>query len=388
LFIIQATARKAVLGICSGGGVVFTLSSIGEIEAFFAEMQPTNLAGDTLTPSLHPAEITVDDAPPEAESEDEIVSMNDSALGEFAPLTSSEVPVPVVAIDAGVLDLGISRTGFALAFKAAVISQDVDGTHTVLKVGPQTKFITPENRAELLRYVGRGLMNEEMFVEINDDGSTKHIKAGATEPNQFKDRIRNYIERMLQLDVARQFQNGILLVDGALTLRTYNTPQVFLERLGRETANRNSDIVGISKKSRVTVGGVHMSAILDDDPSDAGYRRILALDAEGSDADAGLRNLGIPFAVRFAPGGFTFRVDVARNSLLQSEEEVLSTLYANTQMTLGYPNLLRLAHIHSAFTKAEIVSLQVQAARDYEISMRAPEDLSIIFAPFRKGLGG
>ena len=117
---------------------MFTLSSIGEIEAFFAEMQPTNLAGDTLTPSLHPAEITVDDAPPEAESEDEIVSMNKSALGEFTPLTSSEVPVPVVAIDAGVLDLGISRTGFALTFKAAVVSQDVDGTHTVLKVGPQT----------------------------------------------------------------------------------------------------------------------------------------------------------------------------------------------------------------------------------------------------------
>ena len=59
---------------------MFTLSSIGEIEAVFAEMQPTDLVGDTLTPSLHPAEITVDDAPPEAESEDEVASMNESAL--------------------------------------------------------------------------------------------------------------------------------------------------------------------------------------------------------------------------------------------------------------------------------------------------------------------
>lgn len=366
---------------------MLSLSSIEQIETLFAEMEPEDLAGETLTPSLHSEEITVDDAPSEFEDENEIASLNQSALGTFAPFSGSEVPVPLVAIDAGVLDIGISRTGFALAFKAAIVSQGLEGVHTVFKIGPRVKFITPDNRAELLRFVGRGLMNEEMFVEIADNGSLT-IKAGATEPNQFKDRLRNYIERMLQLDVARQLQHGILLIDGALTLRTYNTPQVFLERLGREVANRNTDIVGVSKKSRVTVNGVHIGALLDEDPTDPGYRRILSVDEAGSDADASSRNLGVPFAVRFAPGGFTFRVDVAKRSLLSSEEEVLETLYANTQMTLGYPNLLRLAHIHSAFTKSEIVSLQVQAAHDYDIAMRAPEDLSVIFAPFRKGLGG
>jgi len=128
LFIVQSTTCVDALGNCSEGGVVFKLFSIGEIEALFTEMQPTNLAGDTLTPSLHAAEITVDVAPLEADGEDEIVSLNESALGEFILLTSSEVPVPVVDIDAGVLDLGISRTGFVLAFKAAVVSQDADGT--------------------------------------------------------------------------------------------------------------------------------------------------------------------------------------------------------------------------------------------------------------------
>jgi hypothetical protein len=193
---------------------------------------------------------------------------------------------------------------------------------------------------------------------------------------------------MLQLDVVQQLSGGILLVDGALTLRTYNTPGVFLERLGREAARRNSEIIGVSKKSRITVEGTHIGALLDQDPMDAGYRRINTIDSEGIDAEAETRNLGVPFAARFAPGGFTFRVDVTGNSLLQSEEAVLDALYANTQMTLGYPNLLRLAHIHSAFTKDEIISLQVKAAHDYSISMRPPEDLSVIFAPFRKGLGG
>jgi hypothetical protein len=281
----------------------------------------------------------------------------------------------------------MSRTGFALAFKASVVTQDTNGTHTVTKIGPRVKFIAPDNRAELLRFIGRSLLNEEMFVTIGSDGNIT-IKQGATEPNQFKDRIRNFIERMLQLDVLRQLEGGILLVDGALTLRTYNTPQVFLERLGREAGRRNSEIVGVSKKSRVTVDGAHIGALLDGVPPDAGYRRIFIVDSQGSDADATARNLGVPFAVRFAPGGFTFRVDVTRQSLLPSEEAVLSALYANTQMTLGYPNLLRLAHIHSAFTKSEIISLQVQIAHDYRVSMRPPEDLSVIFAPFRKGVGG
>jgi hypothetical protein len=360
---------------------------MAQIETLFTTMEPANLVGEPFTPLLHPEELLLDDVSPEPEDEDETVSINEARLGPFTPFSDSNVPVPLAAIDAGVIDVGLSRRGFALAFKAAVVIQDLDSTHTIAKIGPRVKFIEPDNRAELLRFIGRELMNENMFVEVANDGSLS-IKAGSTEPNQFKDRMRNFIERMLQLDIARQLRNGVLLVDGALTLRTYNTPQVFLECLGREAARCNSDIVGVSKKSRITVDGVHMSALLDDVSTDAGFRRIRTVDAAGGEEDAVARNLGVPFAVRFAPGGFTFRVDVARRSLLQTEEEVLEALYANTHMTLGYPNLLRLAHIHSAFTKAEIVSLQVQAAHDYGVSMRPPEDLSVIFAPFRKGFGG
>ncbi len=366
---------------------MLTFPNITHIETLFTEMEPANLAGEPFTPSLHTEELLLGDTAPEPEDNEEVASVNEAKLGAFTPFCASEVPLPLVAIDAGVIDLGISRTGFALALKAAVVSQDQAGIHTITKIGPRVKFVAPDNRAELLRFVGLQLMNEEMFVEKREDGSLS-IKAGATEPNQFKDRIRNFLERMLQLDVVRELRNGILLVDGALTLRTYNTPQVFLEHLGREAGAHNSDIVGVSKKSRLTVNGVHLGALVDDDPADAGFRRILGVDAEGSDAEAASRNLGTPFATRFAPGGYTFRVDVAKRSILQDEEEALQALYANTQMTLGYPNLLRLAHIHSAFTRSEITSLQVQAAHDYGVSMRPPEDLSVIFAPFRKGLGG
>jgi hypothetical protein len=364
----------------------FSAEHLTALDALFRDMEPANLAGEPFTPSLHQEDFLLEDVPVESEDEDELADLGDANVGTFTSFIGSEIPTPLVAIDAGVIDVGLSRTGFALAFKASVVAQDVDGTHTVTKFGPRVKFIAPDNRADLLRYVGESLMSPRMFVE-EKDGSLE-IKKGSTEPNQYKDRLRNFIERILQMQIARQLTNGILLVDGALTLRTFNTPQLFMEELGHEVARHNTDIVGVSKKSRITVGGVHVSALLDDAPPEAGFMKILKVDAAAGEEEAVERNLGAPFVVRFSPGGFTFRVDVAKRSLVASEEEILETLYGNTQMTLGYPNLLRLAHIHSAFTKSEIVSLQVQAAHDYEVSMRAPEDLSVIFAPFRKGLGG
>jgi hypothetical protein len=366
---------------------VFNLPNITNIEQLFSSMEPEHLSGEAFTPSLHTENIQLGEDSTELETEEEVVGVNPSRLGEFIELIGSEIPVPMAAVDVGVMDLGMTRTGFALAFKGAAIFQSIDGILTVIKVGPRVKFITPDNRAQILRFIGRELMDEDIFVDTNPDG-TLTIKSGAREPNQFKDRIRNYIERMLQLDILRHLQNGILLIDGTLTLRTYNTPEVFMEYLGREAQRRNSDIVGVSKKSKVTVGGIHISALLDDDPPNPGFKRVFVEDSEGSDSAAGARNLGALFAVRFAPGGFTFRVDAAHRSIIQTEEEILQTLYANTQMTLGYPNLLRLAHIHSAFTKAEIVSLQVQIAHDYNVHLRQPEDLSVVFAPFRKGFGG
>jgi hypothetical protein len=365
---------------------MFSTEELDQLDQLFTQMEPENLSGEAFTPSQHVDELILEDIPSEPEEEDETESFHTAGLGPFTLLAGSESRMPIAAIDAGVIDLGISRTGFALAFKAAAVFQERDGTLAITKIGPRVKFIAPDNRAELLHFIGEGLMNESMFVE-QADGNLR-IKHGSTEPNQFKDRIRNFIERILQLALARHLKGGILLIDGALTLRTFNTPQVFLEHLGAVAQSNNSDLVGVSKKSRLTVEGVHIAALLDDDPTDAGLRRILTVDSSGGDADALERNLGIPFAVRFAPGGFTFRVDVARRSLALDEESVLNNIYGNTQMTLGYPNLLRLAHIHSAFTKAEIVMLQVQAAHDYRVSMRQPEDLSVIFAPFRKGLGG
>jgi len=361
--------------------------SINSILQLFDTMQPENLNGQIFTPSLHQENIQLEDVGTQTETDNEIHSLDDSKLGQFIEFGDSNIPLPLVALDAGVVDLGITRAGFALAFKAAIVWQSIDGMHNVIKIGPKVKFIVSENKAQILQFIGKELLDENIFIDKDDNGALK-IKAGSHEPDEFKDRIRNYIERVLQLDVIRQLKNGVMLIDGSLTLNTFGTPTVFMEQLAREAKRNNSDIVGVSKKSRITVDGVNINALLDEFQSKPGFLRILSEDIQGDKDIAGSRNLGTLYVSRFAPGSFAFRVDVARRSIIQTDEEVLQALYANTQMTLGYPNILRLAHIHSAFTKAEIVSLQVQSAHDYGVSLRPPEDLSVIFAPFRKGIGG
>jgi hypothetical protein len=54
-------------------------------------MDPGDATDETLTPSLHAEDITVDDVPVEAEDEDEVSSIDESALGEFTPFSDTSV---------------------------------------------------------------------------------------------------------------------------------------------------------------------------------------------------------------------------------------------------------------------------------------------------------
>src|SRR5688500_14723004 len=83
------------------------LPSVANIEHLFGELQPTDLRGQPFVPALHPLEIIADDSEPAStEDEAEVVALDAGALGPFTEFTSSDVPLPMVAIDAGVLEVG------------------------------------------------------------------------------------------------------------------------------------------------------------------------------------------------------------------------------------------------------------------------------------------
>ncbi|MCZ7570765.1 MAG: hypothetical protein M5U01_19570 [Ardenticatenaceae bacterium] len=120
---------------------MLSFSRITQIETLFSSIEPENLAGEPFTPSLHQDEIKLDESATEYETDQEVEEVNEAKLGPFVAFMGSDVPVPLAAVDVGVVDLGITRTGFALAFKGSVVVQDIDGTHTIAKIGPRVKFI-------------------------------------------------------------------------------------------------------------------------------------------------------------------------------------------------------------------------------------------------------
>ncbi|MGQ0772028.1 MAG: hypothetical protein ACT4NT_04575, partial [Nitrososphaerota archaeon] len=211
------------------------------------------------------------------------------------------------------------------------------------------------------------------FVKTDEETKKKVIKSGSTSTNQFQDRIRNFFERKLQKYAVSQIENGIALFDGSLTTNTWDTPIPYMTGMRDLASSKNNAIIAISKKSTVEVNGTKISYLLDDTPN-AGYKRINIQE----------RSLGTIFATRMSMGGFTFRTDVCPTPVRPSAEEVLNLFYTNCRMNLGYPVLLKLAHIHSVFTKSEVLLLQVYASKKYGIKMKKPIDLTPLFAPFPK----
>lgn len=315
------------------------------------------------------------------EKDSDPIELGQARLGVFSEFPEIDTRLPMVAVDSGIVELGNTRTGFAVAMKASAVMQSATGALTVQAFGPFIKMVTPSNRDGILQTIGRQLGQPFLFVDEHG-----RAKESSLEPNKFRDRIRNFVERMCQLDALARLSNGILIVDGALQNSTFNTPLAFTNRLAKLATAQNCDLVGISKESRVTVNNQTIISLLDD-RVEAGYRRIYRIDSAGGEAPE-LYMMGPVFACRFVPGGFTWRVDIAHRSLLPGNESVLHTFVANARMHLGYPNLLRLAHIHSAFTKQEVVALQVRLARRYGLTLLPKRDVGVIFAPFKKGLGG
>jgi hypothetical protein len=71
--------------------------------------------------------------------------------------------------------------------------------------------------------------------------------------HEFADRFRNWFERMLQLIAVEMTANGVILLDGALTLRSRDTPSSFLTNLVSAANERNNCLIAISKQSDIQV---------------------------------------------------------------------------------------------------------------------------------------
>lgn len=298
---------------------------------------------------------------------------------------------PIAAVDAGVMRLGESADGIVIALRAAILVTDRSRRVTgLVRSGPI--FLGWEHETELLLLLGQWLGDPTYYVsaERGEDGGYRggSLKDGVGGRKYLPDRFRAGIERFCQRLAAASVSEGTLLMDGALTLRSRDTPDAFMNQIAHVAGSSGNNIVGISKKSELVVGGRAVSYWLDDQPNMACHRPLTPIlraedartaSGHGSRAD---RVMGNVYAARLSPLGPTLRMDI-RATPGMSDEAAIARFYGSTGLYCGYSTALAAAHQACYVSSADFIALQVQAAREYGLRpKRRANQLSGAFAPF------
>lgn len=298
-----------------------------------------------------------------------------AAIGDLKGFEQPERLVDLAAIDTGTIQIGSTERGVVVAVRGAVVIQR-SGSYSLVKLGSKLIYISQDNAISLLKSIGQGLGKANMFI-MTDENGVESPKSGPL--SHIQDRVRNYVERKLQRFAVAQIEGGIVLFDGALSAMEWDTPLPYLQGTLDSAFTKGNSLVGICKKSSLQVEGVNVAYSLRETQEPC-FQKIEETESRGVYP----RSIAESFAVRLGPGGFSFRVDVC--PYIVPSQEILNRLYRSSRMALGYPFLLKLAHIHSVFTKREVIQLQVLAAQNYGLRLQRPQDISILFAPFRRAM--
>ncbi|HEX8598646.1 MAG TPA: hypothetical protein VF952_09035 [Chloroflexia bacterium] len=363
------------------------------VEVCFSKFDPAGTSGLLVTPPL-------DELVPESEPEDEYVEPADSPPLDFSrfvkayPFTSSKRKFNdlIVAVDSGVLSLGqLSGGGTAFAIRGAATCYTGNEV-LVLSYNTGALVITPQNKVDVFEYIGTRIGKPDLYVQVVNGALVTRPSAADTQ-NQIQDRCRSFVERMIQEEAIGLLAGnggGLLLVDGALTV-SYDTPRAYLSAMLTSTYNHAVDVCAISKRSRITIGGMPIDTLFDPYPTFVGYAPLLsALRAESAAYAAGTRRAPQDmtegteiYAARFGfgPPALTFRVDTARSGA-SLDEDVINDVYNKSQIYGGYPKPLIDAHQYSSFLGGEALTLLADLVVRTNLRVREEQSMSVLFQPF------
>ncbi|MCC6051280.1 MAG: DNA double-strand break repair nuclease NurA [Thermofilum sp.] len=295
-----------------------------------------------------------------AEEQGEVeVASEASGLREH-PLEPAGEWVPVAAVDSSVALLGESDVGVFAAFRCAVVYNDGRPPQRFTYVA----HITEASRAVYAKL--REMLSDSPF----------RAQPPACSLDRLVYRFMNLIERLAQRYACTQVRGGIVLWDGALTRTKETGADVYRASIGL-AAKRGNSVVAVSKKTRLRLAtGERLTAVLE------GREGAFAVDVGDLLPDRIKRDLmGKVYVVKFAEGGFPFRVDVAPKEW--DCLSVLRKLLSSVSFVHGYPEPLAQAHMHAYFTRHEIVALQAYVRDRYSLREVETFDVRVhVLGPF------
>lgn len=262
----------------------------------------------------------------------------------------------VLAIDSTSFTLGQLPDGLVGAVRASIIIKPAGKTgHSLERYGPYLVPITNQNKDLLYRAMYKAVYGKETQIHAPDCYKTL-------------DRVRNLLERHIQLEAVKHYRNSLILIDGSLIGGTVADPRFTMRKIIEDSAANGNSIVAVSKFTGLTL--------------EQTKRNILSLldDVHGPCYIGGIKDhisqkkeryFGHVYVARLTPLGEPFRVDIPENTSIPHSE--IFTKVAGLAGDYGYPEELRLAHMTCVLSSIEIVELQSAAIVLHGLTMK--EDL-------------
>jgi len=280
---------------------------------------------------------------------------------------------PIVAIDVSSIKIGETTTGILLAIRGAIVWKNNRHYH-YLRIGPFPFHITEENKAEIY----------QLFRQYSLDTLTPNTTS-TPNLNHMQTRITTLLERWLQMSIATQSQNTLILWDGSLTAGTTDSPTHIVAQLLETARNRLNTVLAFTKITRLRLSGHRLTDLIEKCTPPC----LLEMDGYPTAPSNTIHFLGNIYVAKLTQGNCSFRLDIDRKLPREQRVEAIQRLIANDQLAESYPETLRLAHIYSTFTANEVIAIQRLLAQTHGIkTVTRPNIRRLLFGPFGKGPEG
>ena len=291
----------------------------------------------------------------------EVGAVDDTEIIELTPTRSHR---SVAAIDTSTIRLGELEDGTLCALRGAVVTLE-RSHYNYTRYGPL--IFSLGNSATTGQFRGLGIVPNEMSnVEI------------------LLRRVRNSLERWLQLSVSKSLAEGLILIDGSLTAGTPDNPSEDLKDLLRIARRSENVVIAISKNTRLRIRDRSITDLLERNSGPC----LFDIDdrIRNQFGDYPIKFLGRIFVGKLARTGFPFRIDVDDNILRDECVDGISQLMGTDIVDQGYPETLRVAHILSTFTSSDVLAIQSLAASKFGVQLLPKIALRrSLFGPFGTG---
>jgi len=288
-----------------------------------------------------------------------------SSIAVPSPLDIPEGSLKMVyAVDTSSIVLGECGRGVVFAVRGVIVKYDPWSQRSLIVKSIESPcYVSKDNSKQLYNVLRRRLLG------------LGEVKI-APDLMKMVDRVRNIYERYLQREVAKKYQDSILLFDGSLTGGTIDTPASLLRNILRAASSRNSDVIAFSKRTRlVTKWGERIIDLLADQSD---FPVIISL-KDMIQANNKRRFFGDVYVAKLSRMPISFRIDIYSK---RSHSQVLADLLHSIYLESGYPKPLIEAHVYSYFNAFDCLAYQTLLAKRGIIMRREFDVRRILFGVY------